>query len=86
MTAKYPTEAALLSLKKQLTDNDIVKVPIVLLAILLTHGLIHHVFDVNFSFLASDWHLCVMKAQLITWTADMMNVTDRLFLHNVCTV
>jgi len=54
MTAKYPTEAALLSLKKQLTDNDIVKVPIVLLAILLTHGLIHHVFDVNFSFLASD--------------------------------
>jgi hypothetical protein len=64
MAAKYPTEAALLSLKEQLTDNDIAKVPIVLLATLLTHGLIQHVFDVNSSFLVSDWHLCVMKGHL----------------------
>jgi len=54
MAAKYPTKAALLSLKKQLTDNDIAKVPILFLATLLTHGLIQHVFDVNSSFLASD--------------------------------
>jgi hypothetical protein len=54
MAAKYPTEAALLSLKKQLIGNDIAKVPLVLLATLLTHGLIHHVFDVNSSFLAYD--------------------------------
>jgi hypothetical protein len=54
MAAKYPTEAALLSLKKQLTDNDIAQVPLVLLATLLTHGLIRHVSDVNSSFLDSD--------------------------------
>jgi len=54
MAAKYPTKAALLSLKKQPTDNDIAKVPILFLATLLTHGLIQHVFDVNSSFLASD--------------------------------
>jgi hypothetical protein len=30
------------------------------LAILLTHDLIHHVFDFNSSYLTSDWHLCVM--------------------------
>jgi len=54
MAAKYPIEAALLSFKKQLTANDIAKVPLALLATLLTHGLIHHLFDVNSSFLASD--------------------------------
>jgi hypothetical protein len=54
MAAKYPTEAALLSLKKQPPDNDTAEVPLVLLAILLTHGLIHHVFDVNSSLLTSD--------------------------------
>jgi hypothetical protein len=37
MAAKYPTVAALLSLKKQLTDKDIAEVPLVLLATLLTH-------------------------------------------------
>jgi len=54
MAAKYPTEAALLSLKQQLTANDFAKVPLVLLAILLTHGLKHYIFDANSSFLASD--------------------------------
>jgi hypothetical protein len=56
MAAKYPTEVAFHSLKKQLTDNDVAKLPLVLLAILLSLGLIlvHHVFDLNSSFLASD--------------------------------
>lgn len=78
MAAKYPTEVAFHSLKKQLTDNDVAKLPLVLLAILLSLGLIlvHHVFDLNSSFLASDWHLCVMKAHWFTWTVDMMNVIE----------
>jgi hypothetical protein len=54
MAAKYPTEAALFSLKKQPPDNDTAKLPLVLLAILLTHDLIHHVFDFNSSYLTSD--------------------------------
>ena len=40
------------------------KVHLVILAALLSHSLIYHVFGFDFCFLASDWHICVSKAHL----------------------